>query len=134
SPGRSIICSASPVSPRGAPRASCWGRGQRLVIPGKPGRRGEGSRVSGRRVRVIEAGRMPYRQALDWQRELAQARIDGRREEDLLLLLEHPPVVTLGRTAQGAPGLPPEAAAVAGWERGAAGTSTGPGQRGGAPT
>ena len=43
--------------------------------------------MSGRRVQVIEAGRIPYHQALDWQRGLAQARIDGRLEEDLLLLL-----------------------------------------------
>jgi len=64
--------------------------------------------VSERRVEVIEAGRVPYRQALDWQRALAQARIDGGLEEDVLLLLEHPPVVTLGRTARGAHVLRPE--------------------------
>ncbi len=42
-------------------------------------------------------GRVPYREALDWQRRLARHRIGGELEDDLLLLLEHEPVVTLGR-------------------------------------
>jgi lipoyl(octanoyl) transferase len=42
-------------------------------------------------------GRVAYRDALDWQRRLARARIQGALERDLLLLLEHEPVVTLGR-------------------------------------
>lgn len=42
-------------------------------------------------------GRVPYREALDWQRRLARRRIDGVLEDDLLLLLEHEPVITLGR-------------------------------------
>ena len=83
--------------------------------------------MSGRRVRVIEAGRIPYHQALDWQRGLAQARIDGRLEEDLLLLLEHPPVVTLGRTAQGSHVLRPEGVDVVEVERGGDVTFHGPG-------
>src|SRR5205807_10174462 len=108
-------------------------RGQRLVRPGRPGRRVEGSRVSGRRVRVVEAGRMPYHRALGWQRALAQARIDGRLEEDLLLLLEHPPVVTLGRTAQAAHVLRPEGVDVVEVERGGDVTFHGPGQLVGYP-
>jgi len=56
--------------------------------------------VSARVLEVVEAGLVPYREALDLQRSLAQARIDGRREHDVLLLVEHPDVVTLGRTAQ----------------------------------
>jgi lipoyl(octanoyl) transferase len=43
---------------------------------------------------------MPYAAALDLQRELARARITGSVPQDLLLLLEHPPVVTLGRSAK----------------------------------
>ena len=89
--------------------------------------------MSRRRVRVIEAGRIPYHQALDWQRGLAQARIDGRLEEDLLLLLEHPPVVTLGRTAQGSHVLRPEGVDVVEVERGGDVTFHGPGQLVGYP-
>lgn len=45
-------------------------------------------------------GTLPYAIALERQRDLAQRRITGELEEDVLLLLEHPPVVTLGRTAK----------------------------------
>jgi len=89
--------------------------------------------VSRRRVQLVEAGRVPYDRALDWQRTLAQARIDGRLEEDLLLLLEHPPVVTLGRTAQGAHVLRPEGVDVVEVERGGDVTFHGPGQLVGYP-
>jgi lipoyl(octanoyl) transferase len=41
--------------------------------------------------------RVPYAAGLEWQRRLARARIDGRLSRDLLLLLEHEPVVTVGR-------------------------------------
>src|SRR5205823_8297390 len=86
-----------------------------------------------RRVQLVEAGRVPYDRALDWQRTLAQARIDGRLEEDLLLLLEHPPVVTLGRTARGAHVLRPEGVDVVEVERGGDVTFHGPGQLVGYP-
>jgi len=43
---------------------------------------------------------MPYSAALDLQRAAAAARISGRLSSDLLLLVEHPPVVTLGRTSR----------------------------------
>jgi lipoyl(octanoyl) transferase len=46
---------------------------------------------------VVCAGTVPYRDALRWQRALATARIEGRLATDTLLLLEHPPVLTLGR-------------------------------------
>lgn len=45
-------------------------------------------------------GTVPYAIALELQRDLARRRIAGEIDEDLLLLLEHPPVVTLGRTAK----------------------------------
>jgi lipoyl(octanoyl) transferase len=45
-------------------------------------------------------GTVPYGIALELQRELARRRIAGEIDEDVLLLLEHPPVVTLGRTAK----------------------------------
>jgi lipoyl(octanoyl) transferase len=43
---------------------------------------------------------MSYATALDLQREVARARIAGTIAEDVLLLVEHPPVVTLGRSAK----------------------------------
>ena len=89
--------------------------------------------MSRRRVQLVEAGRVPYDRALDWQRTLAQARMDGRLEEDLLLLLEHPPVVTLGRTARGAHVLRPEGVDVVEVERGGDVTFHGPGQLVGYP-
>lgn len=46
---------------------------------------------------VIGLDRMPYREALEVQRRLAQERIAKTQSRDLLLLVEHPPVVTLGR-------------------------------------
>lgn len=46
-------------------------------------------------------GPAPYRSALAAQRRLARARIEGGWSEDLLLLLEHEPVLTLGRGARG---------------------------------
>lgn len=45
-------------------------------------------------------GTVPYGVALDLQREIARQRIAQDIDEDVLLLLEHPPVVTLGRTAR----------------------------------
>jgi lipoyl(octanoyl) transferase len=45
---------------------------------------------------------MAYADALDLQRAVAKERIGGRIAEDVLLLVEHPPVVTLGRTAKAA--------------------------------
>ena len=46
--------------------------------------------MNGRVLEVVEAGVVPYAEALEWQRALAQARIEGRLANDVLLLLEHP--------------------------------------------
>jgi lipoyl(octanoyl) transferase len=54
------------------------------------------------RLLSTELTRLPYAQSLALQRALARARISGAIPEDILLLLEHPPVVTLGRTAKAA--------------------------------
>jgi lipoyl(octanoyl) transferase len=43
---------------------------------------------------------MPYGEALELQRAAARARITGAIPQDLLLLVEHDPVVTMGRTAK----------------------------------
>jgi lipoyl(octanoyl) transferase len=57
--------------------------------------------MSGRGELWVERlGVMPYASALDLQREVARLRIAGTIAEDVLLLVEHPPVVTLGRSAK----------------------------------
>jgi lipoyl(octanoyl) transferase len=84
-------------------------------------------------LQVVEAGLVPYRKALAWQRALAQARITGELEHDVLLLLEHPAVVTLGRTASRAHVLRPAGVEVFEVERGGDVTFHGPGQLVGYP-
>lgn len=49
---------------------------------------------------VVGLGRMAYGEALELQRAVAQRRIDGLLPCDLLLLVEHPPVITLGRSTE----------------------------------
>jgi len=49
---------------------------------------------------VVNLGTVPYEEALELQRALARERISGAIPEDMLLLLEHPPVVTLGRSTK----------------------------------
>jgi lipoyl(octanoyl) transferase len=59
-----------------------------------------GGPAADRELWVTSLGSMPYADALELQRALARARISGELAQDLLLLLEHPPVVTLGRSAR----------------------------------
>ncbi|HYL20277.1 MAG TPA: lipoyl(octanoyl) transferase LipB [Gemmatimonadales bacterium] len=89
--------------------------------------------MADRALQVLDAGLMPYGDALAWQRSLAQARIDGRLVNDVLLLLEHPPVVTLGRNSRAAHVLSPEGVDVFEIERGGDVTFHGPGQLVGYP-
>lgn len=49
---------------------------------------------------VADLGTLPYAEALAFQRDVAKARISGAIAEDVLLLVEHPPVATLGRSAK----------------------------------
>ena len=48
---------------------------------------------------VLRPGTVPYLTAWDWQRRLASARADGSLDRDVVVLLEHPPVYTLGKRA-----------------------------------
>ena len=86
-----------------------------------------------RTIQIVEAGLVPYAEALAWQRTLAQARIEGRLANDLLLLLEHPPVVTLGRASHAAHVLRREGIDIFEIERGGDVTFHGPGQLVGYP-
>ena len=51
---------------------------------------------------VVDLGRRAYGEALELQRSVARARIAGDIEQDVLLLVEHPPVITLGRSSKDA--------------------------------
>ena len=88
---------------------------------------------------VIDLGRRDYLDTLALQRDLRLARLDGREPRDLLLLVEHEPVYTLGRGTR-ASSLPLPVAAleargatVAEVERGGDVTWHGPGQLVGYP-
>ena len=63
-----------------------------------------------RTLRVIDLGRRRYGDALELQRGLCRGRVSGAIAEDLLLLVEHDAVVTLGRgTRPESLPLPPDA-------------------------
>jgi len=53
-----------------------------------------------RELLVVDLGQQAYADALTLQRELARARIGGTIDQDLLLFVEHPPVITLGRSSK----------------------------------
>ena len=55
-----------------------------------------------RPLRVYDLGALPYGEALELQRAVARGRIAGEMPDDVLLLVEHPPVVTLGRSSKDA--------------------------------
>ena len=55
--------------------------------------------LSGKTCLRLELSLMEYRAALDLQRNLVLARQTGVIENDVVLILEHPPVFTLGRRA-----------------------------------
>ncbi|WP_130651349.1 lipoyl(octanoyl) transferase LipB [Egicoccus halophilus] len=48
---------------------------------------------------VVRPGTVAYATAWDWQRALAAARAEGTLTQDVVVLLEHPAVYTLGRRA-----------------------------------
>jgi lipoyl(octanoyl) transferase len=86
--------------------------------------------VSGRRpAQLLNLGLVPYREALELQRALAGDVLAGNRP-DTVILLEHPPVVTVGRrTGEGELHLPAGADVdVVETDRGGKSTYHGPGQ------
>ena len=56
--------------------------------------------MADRELWTVPLGRVPYAEALELQRNIARDRISGAIPQDVLLLVEHPPVVTLGRAAK----------------------------------
>lgn len=60
------------------------------------------SEVEARELWVADFGRRGYAEMLELQRAAARARISGEIEQDLLILVEHPPVITLGRSSKNA--------------------------------
>ena len=90
-------------------------------------------------LRVAWCGTVPYQLAWDCQRQLAAARAAGRLGEDVLLLMEHPPVYTMGRGGkpehllQGEAGLRARGAEYFAVDRGGSVTYHGPGQLVGYP-
>ena len=49
-------------------------------------------------IGVVDLGRRPYGEVLELQRDLCRRRMAGSLDRDVLLLVEHEPVVTLGRS------------------------------------
>ncbi|MFZ0168925.1 MAG: lipoyl(octanoyl) transferase LipB [Candidatus Dormiibacterota bacterium] len=90
-------------------------------------------------LKVVWCGTVPYQFAWDWQRRLAAARAQGELAEDVLLLLEHPPVYTMGRGGKrehllnGEAGLRASGAEYFEVDRGGSVTYHGPGQLVGYP-
>lgn len=68
---------------------------------GGEGQEGRAERApSSSRLLVIHGGPLPYAPALELQRAIARARINGAIPHDVLLLVEHPHVITLGRSSK----------------------------------
>ena len=92
-----------------------------------------------RKLLVHDLGRRPYAEVLELQRNLCRARVERRHDDDILLLVEHDPVYTLGRgTRDSSLPLAPEllrkrGAEVFEIERGGDVTFHGPGQLVGYP-
>jgi lipoyl(octanoyl) transferase len=79
--------------------------------------------------RLLNLGLVPYLEAWDLQQEVA-AQVAGGSQPDTVLLLEHPPVITLGRrTEPGELHVPPGAEVeIVETDRGGKSTYHGPGQ------
>ena len=56
--------------------------------------------MADRELWTVALGRLEYAEALELQRNIARDRIAGTIQHDVLLLMEHPPVVTMGRATK----------------------------------
>ncbi|HEU4698876.1 MAG TPA: lipoyl(octanoyl) transferase LipB [Gemmatimonadales bacterium] len=90
-------------------------------------------------LRVVDLGRRRYGEVLALQRDLCRRRVAGELADDLLLLVEHEPVMTLGRATKAEslplprPALEARGLDVVEVERGGDVTYHGPGQLVGYP-
>ncbi len=86
-------------------------------------------------LRARWLGRLPYQEAWDLQKAFHEGKARGRTADDYLLLLEHPPVFTLGRNGDGTNLLTPDVgeAEIHHVDRGGDITFHGPGQLVGYP-
>jgi lipoate-protein ligase B len=83
-------------------------------------------------IRILDVGRMPYQSAWELQKRLVAERASGVLGEDVLILVEHDHVITLGRkTSQ--ENFKPQDIPVFQVERGGDATYHGPGQLVGYP-
>jgi lipoyl(octanoyl) transferase len=64
-----------------------------------PGRGADPDAQTRHPIRACDLGLVAYDEALTLQHRLATAKKEGRIEADLLLLMEHPPVLTYGRNS-----------------------------------
>src|SRR5438270_4416561 len=104
-------------------------RGGRCRRRARSARSARRERAMRRSANVVQLGRVPYRDALDLQREVA-TRVAERTLPDTVLFLEHPRVITLGRrTEPGELHVPAEADVdIVETDRGGKSTFHGPGQ------
>ena len=90
-------------------------------------------------LKVAWCGTLPYGPTWEWQRRLAATRASGELAHDVLLLLEHPPVYTMGRGGEpahllsGVEGIRASGAEYYEVDRGGSVTYHGPGQLVGYP-
>ena len=57
------------------------------------------SPVATRKIIVSQPGIVPYQTAWNWQKQLQKSLIENPEQGDRLMLLQHPPVYTLGQAA-----------------------------------
>jgi lipoate-protein ligase B len=54
------------------------------------------------RLMILDLGRRDYAEVLELQRSMCRQRMSGEIDEDILILVEHEPVITLGRGTRAA--------------------------------
>src|SRR5690348_15841114 len=95
-----IRCSTASGRAHGAPSSAGSIRTTSTSMDGSASRSSRCGRTEMRELLVCDLGTRAYAEALELQRAVARARIAGAIDQDVLLLVEHPPVVTLGRSSK----------------------------------